>query len=82
MDDRAPLTLTPREGEILEAFRGGARSLSAVARAVDPPISSRTAEAHVASIAEKLPTDFEPEVPGFWRVVILVCLESHRGGPE
>lgn len=44
--------------------------MKAVARRMDPPISKRTAEAHVASIAEKIPADFEPLCPGFWRVVL------------
>jgi len=71
--------VTPRELEVLQALRAGARSLEAIARAVDPPISRRTAEAHVSSMAAKLDEDFEPGCPGFWRLVILVAVEEATG---
>ena len=61
--------MTPRELEVLDAIRSGARSLEGIARALNPPISPRTAEVHVRSIAGTLPDDWEPKAPPFWRVV-------------
>ena len=75
MDDGAPLNLTPREIEVLEAIREGSRSLPSIARRLDPPISHRTAEAHVSSIAEKLPTDHEPDSSPFLRVMLWVLVD-------
>lgn len=75
-------SLTPRELEVVEAIRDGARSLQAVARALDPPISRRTAEAHVARIVEKRLNGFEPDVPGFWRIVMLVRPINEHGYQE
>lgn len=73
--------MTPRELEVLEAIRRGARSLSSIARALDPPVSPRTAEAHVTAIARKLPTDYEPTA-GILMRVILWTVERGSGIPE
>lgn len=73
------LGLTSRELEVLYVVLLGERSLSAIARALDPPISPRTAEAHVYNIAEKLPAEFEPSVSPFWRVVMYAS-RSPGGG--
>lgn len=62
--------LTPRELDVVKAIRGGARSLSEIARALDPPVSWRTAEAHVTSINRKLTADFEPKLTPLWRVLM------------
>lgn len=48
------MNLTPRELEVLEAVNTGARSYYEIAAALEPQISPRTAEAHVARIYEKL----------------------------
>lgn len=62
--------MTPRELQVIDCILEGARSLPSIAAALDPPVSRRTAEAHVASIASKIDEGFEPDSPGFWRVVI------------
>lgn len=62
--------MTPRELQVIGCILEGARSLPAIAAALEPPVSRRTAEAHVASIASKIDEGFEPDTPGFWRVVI------------
>lgn len=88
MDDRAPVSwsselgLTDRELEVLEVIVVGCRSLSHIARELDPPISRRTAEAHVTNIDGKLPRDFEPSVPPFWRVILFVVRSSSTGKTE
>lgn len=65
------LALTTRELEVCVVIReDGCRSLQAIASALDPPISRRTAEVHVANIAAKLPEEWEPRAPPFWRVVL------------
>lgn len=52
MSLRAPLS--PRERDALAAIRTGAFSYGRIARALDPPVSPRRAEALVRSIASKL----------------------------
>jgi len=69
------MALTRRELDVVGAIQSGARSLGAIARALDPPVSRRTAEAHVTAIATKLPEDFEPATVPFWRVVLWVQTE-------
>lgn len=64
--------LTPREEEVVQAIRDGARSYTAIARALDPPCAPRTVEAHLASIYRLLPADLEPDAPPFWRLVMAV----------
>ena len=54
------MKLTPRQEEVLEAIRGGARSVKAIARELDPPVSPRTAEFHVLKIAACLGADGNP----------------------
>lgn len=75
------LGLTERELEVLYIIGLGTRSLAGIARKLDPPISHRTVEAHVTNIDGKLPEDFEPRVPPFWRVVLFVVRGS-TGKPE
>lgn len=62
--------LTPRELEVIECVREGARTRRAIGRRLDPPISHRTVEAHLESIARKLPRAFEEDSPPFWRIVL------------
>lgn len=71
--------LTPREREVIEAIRNGARSYSAIARALEPPCSPRTVEAHLASIYWHLPHEVEPDAPPFWRLVF--CVLGYVSGP-
>lgn len=71
MDSRE---LTPRELDVLEVIAGGARSLREVARTLDPPVSWRTAEAHVTAINRKLPADFEPKLSPALRVLVWVLV--------
>lgn len=70
--------LTPRELEVVEAIRAGARSYSAIARVLDPPCATRTVEAHLSSIYRNLPGDIEPDAPPFWRLVI--CVSGYVSG--
>jgi FixJ family two-component response regulator len=74
--------LTPREIEVLGTIRGGARSLPSIARALDPPVSPRTAEAHVTAISAKLPDVFEGSSSPLLRVILWVLVDAHTGGPE
>lgn len=71
--------LTPRELEVLDAIRAGARSYTAIAKALEPPCATRTVEAHLASIYRNLPDDVEPDMPPFWRLV--VCVVGYASGP-
>jgi len=78
MDDGAPLRFTPRELEVLESIQSGRRSHHAIARWLDPPVSHRTAEAHVTAISLKLDPEYEPESLPFLRVILYALLE-HPG---
>lgn len=62
--------MTPRELEVLDVIRAGQRTLSGIARALNPPVSHRTVEVHVRSIADTLPADWEPRAPTLMRVVL------------
>lgn len=71
--------LTPRELEVVDAVRDGARSYHTIALMLDPPCSPRTVEAHLASIYRALDPDIEPHAPPFWRLVVSVC--GYASGP-
>lgn len=70
--------LTPREREVIYVIRSGRRSTIAIARALDPPVSPRTAEAHVYAIAEKLPGSFEPATNPLLRVILYALLDPEN----
>lgn len=62
--------LTERELELLDVIREGGRSMAQIAKAMDPPVSVRTVQAHVYRIALKCPPDFEEEATTFLRVML------------
>lgn len=62
--------LTEREEEVLAAIRAGARSMHQIAKALDPPVSKRTVQAHVYRCALKIPPDFEGDATTFLRVML------------
>lgn len=69
------MKLTPREWDVVEALAGGARSYGELARSLEPPVSWRTAEAHVIAINAKLRAEFEPKLAPHMRVLVWVLLE-------
>jgi DNA-binding NarL/FixJ family response regulator len=71
-----PPPFTTRELEVIDALAGGARSLSEIARALDPPISWRTVEAHVIACNAKIRADFEPRLTPYLRVLVWVLTDG------
>lgn len=64
------VNLTPREREVLEAIRAGARSYPAIAEVLE--VSVHTAEAHARRIAEKV----GPLGPGPLLTAIVYAIQS------
>ncbi len=62
--------LTERELEVVAVIQEGARSMAQIAKAMDPPVSKRTVQAHVYRIALKIPADHEPDATTFLRVML------------
>lgn len=58
--ERAVLTLTGRELQVLEAIRAGAHTYGAISRRLEPAVSPRTVQDIVHTIAEKIPPDPSP----------------------
>lgn len=67
--------LTARELEVLEAIRRGAHTYRAIARTLSPPVSPRTAQDLVYSIAGKIPSSRSPTLV---RVILWAVVPEYR----